>query len=74
MFGESGSSVIIVSDYGLDDPMIEVRTQAEEKGFFSLASGAHPTSCTMGTGGPFPRLKRGRGVSLTTHHHLVSRL
>jgi hypothetical protein len=34
MFGESGSSVIIVSDYGLDDPVIEVRTQAEEKGFF----------------------------------------
>jgi len=29
--------------------------------------GAHPASCTMGTGGPFPGVKRGRGVTLTTH-------
>jgi hypothetical protein len=46
---------------------------------FSLASaqtgsGAHPTPCTMGTGGPFPGVKRCRGVTLTTHPHLVSRL
>jgi hypothetical protein len=34
-------------------------------------SGAHPASCTMGTGGPFPGAKRGRGVTLTTHPHLV---
>jgi hypothetical protein len=33
--------------------------------------GAHPASCTMGTGGPFPGLKRGRGLKLTTHPHLV---
>jgi len=25
------------------------------------------TSCPMGTGGPFPGVKRGRGVTLTTH-------
>jgi hypothetical protein len=25
----------------------------------------------MGTGGPFPEVKRGRGVTLTTHPHLV---
>jgi hypothetical protein len=31
---EPGSSVSIVSDYGLDDRAIEVRSQAEEKGFF----------------------------------------
>jgi hypothetical protein len=37
-------------------------------------SGAHPASCTMGTGGPFPGVKRGRGVTLTTHPHLVPRL
>jgi hypothetical protein len=37
-------------------------------------SGAHPASCTMGTGGPFPGIKRGRGVTLTTHPHLVPRL
>jgi hypothetical protein len=30
-------------------------------------SGAHPASCTMGTGGPFPGENRGRGVTLTTH-------
>jgi len=27
----------------------------------------------MGTGGPFPGAKRGRGVTLTTHSHLVPR-
>jgi hypothetical protein len=27
----------------------------------------------MGTGGPFPRVKRDRGVTLTTHPHLVMR-
>jgi hypothetical protein len=30
----SGSSVSIVSGYGLDDPRIEVRSPAEAKGFF----------------------------------------
>jgi hypothetical protein len=37
-------------------------------------SGAHPASCSMGTGGPFPRVKRGRGVMLTNHPHRVPRL
>ena len=32
--------------------------------------GAHPASCTMGTGS-FPGVKRGRGVRLTTHPLLV---
>jgi hypothetical protein len=37
-------------------------------------SGAHPASCTVGTGGSFPRgAKRGRGVMLTTHPLLVPR-
>jgi hypothetical protein len=36
-------------------------------------SGAHPASCTMGTGRPFAGVKRGRGVTLTTHPHLVPR-
>jgi hypothetical protein len=31
---EPGSSVSIVSGYGLDDRMIEVRSPAEAKGFF----------------------------------------
>jgi hypothetical protein len=46
-----------MSDYGLDDRAIEVRSPTED---FSSSlcvqtgSGAHPASCTMGTGGPFP--------------------
>jgi hypothetical protein len=32
--------------------------------------GAHPASCTMGTGS-FPRVKSGRGVTLTPHLLLV---
>jgi hypothetical protein len=53
-----GSSVSIVSDYGLDDRAIEVRSPAEAKDFSSslcvqTGSGAYPASCTMGTGGPF---------------------
>jgi hypothetical protein len=70
------SSGSIVSDYGLDDRAIGVRFQAGAKDFSSSVcvqtdSGAHPASCTMGTGGPFPGVKRGRGVTLTTHPHLV---
>jgi hypothetical protein len=37
-------------------------------------SGAHPASCTVGAGGSFPGVKRGRGVMLTTHPLLVPRL
>jgi hypothetical protein len=53
------SSGSIVSDYGLDDRAIEVRSPAEAKDFSSnlcvqTGSGAYPASCTMGTGGPFP--------------------
>jgi hypothetical protein len=65
------SSVGIVSDYRLDERAIGVRSSAEAKDIFSslcvqTGSGAHPASCTMGTGGPFPGVKRGRGVRLTT--------
>jgi hypothetical protein len=56
---EPGSSGSIVSDYGLDDRAIGVRFPAEAKDFFcslcvQTGSGAHPASCIMGTGGPFP--------------------
>jgi hypothetical protein len=56
------SSGSIVSDYGLDDRAIGVRSQAGAKDFSSnlcvqTGSGAHPASCTMGTGGPFPGSK-----------------
>jgi hypothetical protein len=56
------SSGSIVSDYGLDDRAIGVRSPTEAKDFSSslcvqAGSGAHPASCTVGTGGPFPGAK-----------------
>jgi hypothetical protein len=68
-----GSSVSIMSDYGLDDWAIGVRSPAGAKEFFSnlcvqTGSEAHPASCTMGTGGPIPGANRGQGVMLTTQH------
>jgi hypothetical protein len=59
---EPGSSVSIVSGYGLDDQAIAVRSPAEAKDFSSVlciqtGSDAHPASCSMGTGGPFPSCK-----------------
>jgi hypothetical protein len=70
-----GSSISIVSDYRLDD---RVRSPAEAKDLSSslcvqTSSGAHPASYPMGTGGPFLGVKRGPGVTLTTHLHLVPR-
>jgi hypothetical protein len=58
--GSRGSSVSIVSAYGLDDRAIEVRSPAGAKDFSSslciqTGSGVHPLSCTMGTRGSFPR-------------------
>jgi hypothetical protein len=52
-------SVSIVSDYGLDDRAIGVRSPAGAEDFSSslcvqTGSGTHPASCTTGTGGPFP--------------------
>jgi hypothetical protein len=48
-----------VFGYVLDDRAIEVRSPAEAKDFscslcVQTGSGAHPVSCTMCTGGPFP--------------------
>jgi hypothetical protein len=57
--GEPDSSGSIVSDYGLEDRAIEDLSPSGAKDFPSNlcvqnGSGAHPTSCTMGTGVPFP--------------------
>jgi hypothetical protein len=57
-----GSSVSIVSEYRLDDRAIGVWFPAEAKDFSSTVcvqtgSGAHPASCPVGTGGPFPGAK-----------------
>jgi hypothetical protein len=53
------SSDSIVSDYGLDDRAIGIRSPTGAKDFSSIlcvqaGSGAHPASFPMGTGGPFP--------------------
>jgi hypothetical protein len=58
-YQEPGSSGSIVSDYGLDDRAIGVRSPVGAKDFSSslcvqTGSGAHPAFCIMGTGGPFP--------------------
>jgi hypothetical protein len=61
------SSGSIVSDYGLDDRAIRVRSPAGAKDFSSslcvqTGSGPHPASCTLGTGGPFPGGKSDAGA------------
>jgi hypothetical protein len=48
-----------VSDYGLDDRVIGVRSLVGAKDFSSVfcvhtSSGAHPASCPVGTRGLFP--------------------
>jgi hypothetical protein len=65
-----------VSDYGLGDRAIGVRSPAGAKDFSSnlcvqTGSGAHPTSCTMGTGGPFPGGKARPGRDADHSPHLV---
>jgi hypothetical protein len=65
--GSRVSSGSIVSDYGLDDRAIGVRSPAGAKDFSSnlyvqTGSEAHPASCTMGTGGPFPGGKSAAGA------------
>jgi hypothetical protein len=64
---EPGSSGSIVSDYGLDGRAIGVRSPAGAKDFsynvcVQTGSGAHPASCKMGTGGPFPGGKSAAGA------------
>ena len=66
-----GSSVGIVTDYGLDGPGIESRW-GEIFPPVQTGPGAHPAFCTMGTVS-FPGVKYGRGVLLTTHPLLVPR-
>jgi len=63
--GGRGSSVGIVTDYGLDGP--GSNPSGDEIFRPSRpANGAHPVSCKMGTGS-FPGVKCGRGMLLTTH-------
>jgi hypothetical protein len=77
--GSWGSSVSIVTNYGVDDRAIGVRSLAEAKGFLlqslspdqlwgppSFLSNGYRGSCP-------PDVKNSRGVRLTTHPHLVQR-
>jgi hypothetical protein len=55
-----------MSDYRLDDRAIGIQSSAEAKDFSSslcvqTGSEAHPASCTMGIGGPFPENKERPG-------------
>jgi hypothetical protein len=68
-----GSSGSIVSDYGLDDRAIGIRSPAGEKDFSCIlcvqtGSEAH---VQWVPGVLSPGVKRGRGMTLTTHPHLV---
>jgi hypothetical protein len=61
-----------VSDYGLDDWAIGVRSPTGVKDFSSIlcvqtGSGAHPASSPMGTGGPFPggKARPGRDADIS---------
>jgi hypothetical protein len=65
-----------VSDYWLDDRAIGVRSPAGAKDFSSVSRPAlGPTKPPVQwvPGVLSPGLKRGRGVTLTTHPHLVPR-
>jgi hypothetical protein len=65
-----GSSGSVVSDYGLDDRAIGVRSRQGQK-IFPLASvsrpALRPTHPQWVPGVLSPGVKRGRGVTLTTH-------
>jgi hypothetical protein len=65
-----GSSVGILTGYGLDSPGIESRWGARFSAPVQIGPGAHPASCTMGAGS-FLGVKSGRGVTLTPHPLLV---
>jgi hypothetical protein len=67
-----------VSDYGLDDRAIGVRSPAGAEDFSSILCvqigyGSHPASCPMGNGGPFPGGKARPGRDADHSLHLVPR-
>ena len=66
-----GSSVSIATDYGLDGPGIESQWEATFSAV-QTGPGAHPASCTMGTGS-FTGVESDRGVTLTPQRLIVPR-
>jgi hypothetical protein len=70
-FDSRPSSVVsIATGYGLDVPGIESRWGSGFSAPVQTGPRAHPASCTMGTES-FPRIKSGRGETLTPHSILV---
>jgi len=65
-----GSSVGVATGYGLDGLGIETPWGARFSAPVHTGPGAHPASCTMGTGS-FPGVKSGQGVTLTPNPFLV---
>jgi hypothetical protein len=77
----SGSSVSIVSGYGLDYREIDFRSPAEARDFSSnlcvqTGSGAHSTSYPLGTGGPLPggKTRPGRDADHSAHLMPISKM
>jgi len=68
--GGPGSVVGIATGYGLDNAGIKSRWGARFSAPVQTGPGAHPASCTMGTGS-FLGVKSGRGMTLTPHPLLV---
>jgi hypothetical protein len=68
--GGPGRVVGIATGYGLDGPGIESQWGARFSAPVQTGPGAHPASCTMGTGS-FPGVKSDRGVTLAPHPLLV---
>ena len=54
----------MATGYGLDGPGIRIPVGVRISAPVPTGPGAHPVSCTMGTGS-FPGVKSGRGVTLT---------
>jgi hypothetical protein len=78
MFRNRGSSVGICLTVDWTTGQLRLGPRQRRKDFSSslcvqTGSGAHPSSCPMSTGGFSQGVKRGRGVTLTTHPHLVPR-
>jgi hypothetical protein len=65
-----GSVVCIATGYGLDGPESNPGGGARFYAPVQTGPGAHPASCTMGTGS-CPGVKSSRGVTLTPHPLLV---
>ena len=65
-----GSSAGIATGYGLGGAGIESRWGARFSAPVQTGPGAHPASCTVGTGS-FPVVKSGRGVTLNPRPLLV---